>query len=93
MVDTSKIKQQVNKKKSTSQSSKSSYSKIQPHLHCRVCYEVIPSGSDPRVCSEQACIEKNTKDEKNQKQLRIWMFIFLGIFAFSFIGPMIARVV
>ena len=89
MVDTSKIKQQVSKKKSNNQTLKSGNSRVQPHLHCRVCYEVIPSGSEPRVCSEQACIDKNTKDEKNQKQLRIWMFIFLGIFAFSFIGPMI----
>ena len=88
MVNASKIKQNVSKKKPKSQSSGNS-SRVAAHLHCRVCYEVIPSGTDPRVCSVQECIDRNIKDEKNQKQMRIWMFVFLGLFAFAFVGPIV----
>ena len=88
MVNASKIKQNVSKKKTKSQPSGNS-NRVPAHLHCRICYEVIPSGSDPRVCSEQECIDRNIKDEKNQKQMRVWMFVFLGLFAFAFVGPII----
>ena len=84
MVDASKVKENIAKMTSRARGSLSS-GKVQPHKHCRVCFTPIKMSSDPRVCKDQACIDKNLRDERNQKQMRIWMFVFFGLFAFSFV--------
>ncbi|HII87537.1 MAG TPA: DUF2116 family Zn-ribbon domain-containing protein [Candidatus Poseidoniaceae archaeon] len=89
MVDASKVKS--NLQRMTNKVVSSASGKNQPHKHCRVCFRPIKLSAEPRVCSDQACIDKNARDEKNQRQMRIWMFVFLGIFAFSFIGPLLLR--
>ena len=90
MVDASKVKQNIAKMTNKARNSLSS-GKIQPHKHCRVCFTPIKLSAEPRVCGDQACIDKNARDERNQKKMRIWMFVFLGLFAFSFVGPIILR--
>ena len=90
MVDTNKVKQNIAKMPSKARGTLGS-GKVQPHKHCRVCFSPIKLSAEPRVCKEQACIDKNIRDERNQKQMRIWMFVFLGLFAFSFVGPIVLR--
>ena len=90
MVDASKVKQNIAKMTNKARSSLGS-GKVQPHKHCRVCFTPIKLSAEPRVCGDQACIDKNARDERNQKQMRIWMFVFLGLFAFSFVGHIILR--
>ena len=89
MVDTKKVKENI--QRMTSRVASSTSGKVQPHKHCRVCFRPIKLTAEPRVCSDQACIDRNIRDEKNERQMRIWMFVFLGIFAFSFLGPMLLR--
>jgi len=89
MVDTKKVKENI--QRMTNRVASSTSGKIQPHKHCRVCFRPIKLTAEPRVCSDQACIDRNIRDEKNERQMRIWMFVFLGIFAFSFLGPMLLR--
>ena len=88
MVDTKKVKENIQRMTSKVTSAAG---KVQPHKHCRICFTPIKLSSEPRVCKDQACIDKNGRDERNQKQMRIWMFVFLGLFAFSFIGPIVLR--
>jgi predicted nucleic acid-binding Zn ribbon protein len=88
MVDTKKVKENIQRMTSKVTSAAG---KVQPHKHCRVCFRPIKLSAEPRVCSDKACVERNARDEKNQRSMRVWMFIFLGIFAFSFIGPMVFR--
>ena len=90
MVDTNKVKENIAKMTNKARNSLPS-GKVQPHKHCRICFTPIKLSSEPRVCKEQACIDKNSRDERNQKQMRIWMFVFLGLFAFSFVGPIVLR--
>ncbi|HJL97892.1 MAG: DUF2116 family Zn-ribbon domain-containing protein [Euryarchaeota archaeon] len=90
MVDANKVKQNIAKMTSKARGTLGS-GKVQPHKHCRVCFSPIKLSAEPRVCKEQACIDKNIRDERNQKQMRIWMFVFLGLFAFSFVGPIVLR--
>ncbi|MDA9254457.1 DUF2116 family Zn-ribbon domain-containing protein [Candidatus Poseidoniaceae archaeon] len=90
MVDANKVKENLAKMGNKARSSLTS-GKVQPHKHCRICFTPIKLSSEPRVCKDQACIDKNGRDERNQKQMRIWMFVFLGLFAFSFIGPIVLR--
>ena len=90
MVDASKVKQNIAKMTNTARSSLGT-GKVQSHKHCRVCFTMIKLSAEPRVCGDQACIDKNARDERNQKQMRVWMFVFLGLFAFSFVGPIILR--
>ncbi len=52
---------------------------IEPHRHCVVCWSPISMDSDPAVCSESACIEKNEKRESSRKRLTIMMYLFPGI--------------
>lgn len=85
MVDANKIKNAV--KKSGQFMSSVGSGKMQPHKHCRICHSPISLASEPRVCKETSCIEKNQQDEKNQRSVRIWMFVFFGIFAASFLVP------
>ncbi|MFL2969586.1 MAG: DUF2116 family Zn-ribbon domain-containing protein [Candidatus Poseidoniaceae archaeon] len=89
MVDTKKVKENI--QRMTNRVASSTSGKVQPHKHCRVCFRPIKLTAEPRVCSDQACIDRNIRDEKNERQMRIWMFVFLGIFAFSFLGPMLLR--
>ncbi|RJU96469.1 MAG: DUF2116 family Zn-ribbon domain-containing protein [Candidatus Poseidoniales archaeon] len=89
MVDTKKVKENI--QRMTNRVASGTSGKVQPHKHCRVCFRPIKLSAEPRVCSDQACIDRNIRDEKNERQMRIWMFVFLGIFAFSFLGPMLFR--
>jgi predicted nucleic acid-binding Zn ribbon protein len=89
MVDTKKVKENI--QRMTNRVASSTSGKVQPHKHCRVCFRPIKLTAEPRVCSDQACIDRNIRDEKIERQMRIWMFVFLGIFAFSFLGPMLLR--
>ena len=90
MVDANKVKENIAKMTNKARNSLSS-GKVQPHKHCRVCFTPIQMSSEPRVCKDQACIDRNSRDDRNQKQMRIWMFVFLGLFAFSFVGPIVLR--
>jgi predicted nucleic acid-binding Zn ribbon protein len=85
MVDANKVKENIAKMTNKARNSLSS-GKVQPHNHCRVCFTPIKLSSEPRVCKEQACIDKNGRDERNEKQMRIWMFVFLALFAFTLVG-------
>jgi len=87
MVDARKVKNAVAKKTSQFAGQVAAAAKVPPHKHCRVCYEPIPVKADPRVCKQQACIDQNIQHDKNQRMVRIWMFVFFGIFAASFILP------
>ena len=88
MVDVKKIKDNVAKV-----TSKISSGKVAPHKHCRVCQKAIPVNSEPRVYKTVECQEQNDKDKRNEKQMRIWMFIFFGIFAFIFLTSILRQVV
>jgi predicted nucleic acid-binding Zn ribbon protein len=59
--------------------------RVLPHKHCKICQEAISAKAEPRVCKKEECIAKNVKNDRSQKQVRIWMFIFFGIFASSFL--------
>lgn len=85
MVDAKKVKDMAAKK--ANQFMGQMAGKVPPHKHCRICYEPIPVSAEPRVCKDQTCIDKNVQDEKNQRSVRIWMFVFFGLFALSFILP------
>jgi len=65
--------------------------KVLPHKHCKICQEAISAKAEPRLCKKEECITINEKNEKTQKQMRLWMFVFFGIFAFSFIAPIFLR--
>ncbi|HJM54651.1 MAG TPA: DUF2116 family Zn-ribbon domain-containing protein [Poseidonia sp.] len=92
MVNAKKVRDMVAKKSSQFVGSVSG-NKMQPHKHCRICFQPIPLSSEPRVCKEQECINKNTQDEKNQRSVRIWMFVFFGLFAASFLVPLALRLI
>jgi len=59
--------------------------RVLPHKHCKICQEAISTKAEPRICKKKECIAKDEKNEKSQKQVRIWMFIFFGIFASTFL--------
>ncbi|MDA0716552.1 MAG: DUF2116 family Zn-ribbon domain-containing protein [archaeon] len=90
MVDAQKVK---NLMKNTGKNIMNSTQKVAPHKHCRICHEPISVQAEPRVCKKQECIDKNIKDEKNQKSVRLWMFIFFGFFVLGIVGPMIFRII
>jgi len=85
MVDAKKVKDKISKVSEKVFSG----SKNQAHKHCRICQKPIPLNAEPRICKSSECVSKNDRDERNQKQMRLWMFIFLGLFAFSFVGPIV----
>ena len=85
MVDAKQIKDKVMKKISSGYRSGGS---IPEHRHCRMCNTVIPVKADPRICKDEECLAKLGKNEKNEKIMRIMMFVFLGLFAL----PLILRV-
>jgi predicted nucleic acid-binding Zn ribbon protein len=65
--------------------------RVQPHKHCRICQEAISTKAEPRVCKKEECIAKNIKNEKSQKQVRVLMLIFFGIFALPFIASIVLQ--
>jgi len=90
VVDARKVKEMAAKK--ANQFIGNVSGKVPPHKHCRICQEPIPVAADPRVCKQQTCIDQNEKDEKNQKTVRIAMFVFFGLFATPYILALAARV-
>jgi predicted nucleic acid-binding Zn ribbon protein len=66
--------------------------RVLPHKHCKICQEAIPTKTEPRVCNKEECITKNEKNEKSQKQVRILMLVFFGIFALPFIASIVLQV-
>jgi|TARA_B110000444_G_scaffold261534_1_gene314809 predicted nucleic acid-binding Zn ribbon protein len=92
MVNAKKVKEMVAKKSSQFAGSLSS-NKVQPHKHCRICFQTIPLSSEPRVCKEQECIDKNAADDKNQRTVRIFMFIFFGLFAAPYLISLAMRLI
>ena len=88
VVDVGKIRENVSKVKN-----RISVNKLHPHKHCRICQKSIPENAEPRVCKNVECIAQNQKNEKNEKQMRIWMFIFFGIFAFIFLSSILRQIV
>ena len=89
MVDAKKVRENI--ARMTNKVSSVTSGRVQPHKHCRICFTPIKLSAEPRVCKNQECVDKNERDERNQKQMRIWMFIFFGIFAFGFVGPILFR--
>jgi predicted nucleic acid-binding Zn ribbon protein len=85
MVDAKKVKEKISRVSEKVFSG----SKNQAHKQCRICFKPIPLNAEPRVCKSSECVNKNSRDERNQKQMRLWMFIFFGLFAFSFVGPIV----
>tara|TARA_B100000614_G_C14485693_1_gene468575 strand:- start:363 stop:620 length:258 start_codon:yes stop_codon:yes gene_type:complete len=83
-----KIKENVSKV-----TNKISSGKLPNHKHCRICGISISPSTDPRVCKDQECIDQHEKNTKNEKQMRIWMFIFFGIFAFIFLSSILRQLV
>jgi predicted nucleic acid-binding Zn ribbon protein len=92
MVDARKVKDMVAKKSSQFMGSMTGTGKMPPHKHCRICHDPIPVKAEPRVCKNQECIGQHEKDEKNQKAVRIAMFVFFGIFAIPYILVLVTRV-
>ncbi len=92
MVDAKKVKEMVAKKSSKFVGNLAGGGKVTPHKHCRICHEPISVKAEPRVCKQQACIEQNEKDEKNQKTVRIAMFVFFGLFAIPYVLALATRV-
>ena len=88
MVDVKKIKENVSKV-----TNKISNSKLPSHKHCRICGLSISPNVDPRVCKSQECLDQHEKNTRNEKQMRIWMFIFFGIFAFIFLSSILRQIV
>ncbi len=91
MVDAKKVKDMVAKKSSQFVGNIAGGGKVPPHKHCRICHEPISVKVELRVCKQQACIEQNEKDEKNQKTVRIAMFVFFGLFAVPYVLALAAR--
>jgi predicted nucleic acid-binding Zn ribbon protein len=80
MVDAKAVKEKAAKMQSR-RSRNTSTTHISAHKHCRICGINIDAKVEVRVCKNSECIARNTKDEKNQKLMRRWMFIFLGLFS------------
>jgi predicted nucleic acid-binding Zn ribbon protein len=78
MVDAQKIKDKVMKKLAPMHRGSGS---VADHRHCRICNTVVPLKADPRICKDEECIAKQGKGEKNERMMRIMMFVFLGLFA------------
>jgi len=68
-------------------------SSIPPHAHCRICQCPVDLKADPRVCKDTTCIEELDRRETSERRMRTWMLIFFGLFAFTFVGPLLLRAV
>ena len=77
---------------SESESKTRNSNRVLPHKHCKICQEAISPKAEPRVCKKEECITKNEKNEKSQKQVRILMLVFFGIFALPFIASIVLQV-
>ena len=66
-------------------------SSIPPHAHCRSCQCPVDPKADPRVCKDPECIAESERRETSERRMRTWMLIFFGLFAFTFIGPILLR--
>ena len=94
VVDAKKVKDMVSKRTSQMVGSFSGGAgKVPPHKHCRICHEAISIKAEPRVCKDPACLEKHEQDEKNQKTVRIAMFIFFGLFAIPYLLTLVMNIV
>ncbi|RJU89252.1 MAG: DUF2116 family Zn-ribbon domain-containing protein [Candidatus Poseidoniales archaeon] len=94
MVDAKKVKDMVSKRTSKVVSQfGSGTSKVPPHKHCRICHEPISVKAEPRVCNDQECIDKHEQDDKNQRTVRIAMFVFFGLFAIPYLLTLVMRLV
>ena len=49
--------------------------------------------ADPRVCKDTTCIEELDRRETSERRMRTWMLIFFGLFALTFVGPLLLRAV
>ena len=92
MVNAQKVKDMVTRRSSQLAGSLSG-NKVPPHKHCRICHEAIPVSSEERVCKKSDCIDQFAKDEKNQRTVRIAMFVFFGLFALPYVIALAARLV
>lgn len=63
--------------------------RIPAHKHCRMCGVTISANSEDRVCKEEQCITSAVKDDRVKKQLRIWMFIFMGFLLLPIISTLL----
>lgn len=68
-------------------------SSIPPHAHCRICQCPVDLKADPRVCKDTTCIEELDRRETSERRMRTWMLIFFGLFALTFVGPLLLRAV
>ncbi len=48
------------------------------HKHCKICGKVISPSVEELLCKTQDCIERNEKETKVKKQLRLWMAILVA---------------
>jgi predicted nucleic acid-binding Zn ribbon protein len=44
-----------------------------------ICWAPIPLDSDPAICSEATCAEKQEKREASRKRLTVMLYLFPGI--------------
>ena len=49
------------------------------HRHCSVCWAPIPLDTEPPVCSDAECAEKQQKREASRKRLTVMLYLFPGI--------------
>jgi predicted nucleic acid-binding Zn ribbon protein len=49
------------------------------HRHCSVCWAPIPLDTEPPVCSDAVCAEKQQKREASRKRLTVMLYLFPGI--------------
>ena len=73
MVDVKKIKKMFQKV-----TNKISNSKTLPQTLQRFVAFLFHQMLNPRVCKSQECLDQHEKNTRNEKQMRIWMFIFSG---------------
>ena len=62
---------------------------VPPHRHCRMCQAAINIKAEPPICNSDECTTAWEREERNRKQLKFWMTAFIALFAFSFIGPLL----
>lgn len=79
--------------KTQSKKMRKSLSGMVAHKHCRMCHVPIDLKAEPPICASDDCDAKWSSEERNRKQLKLWMTIFIAIFAFSFLGPLVAQLV
>lgn len=54
-----------------------SKSSFKEHKHCKICGKTISPNVENLLCKSELCIEKDQKDLKVKKQLRLWMIILV----------------